>query len=58
MPYVIFQNKSILLKNVKNGEELYKGHFVVWTENWIENKDKFMNFFGVFVIDEKINQDF
>lgn len=58
MPQVILPNRSILLKNVENGEELYKGHFVIWNEILIKPQEKFMNFFIVFVIDEKCKQDF
>ena len=53
VPQIIYENKSILLKNIENGEGLYKGHFVIWTEIYMEPKGTFMRIIGVFVIDEK-----
>ena len=58
MPYLIFPSKSMLLKNIENGEVLYKGHFVIWNESWIEPEGNFRKCIGVFVIDEKCKQDF
>lgn len=52
-PHVILQKRSIRLKNINSNEELYKGHFVMWSENWVTFKHKFIKIYLAFVIDEK-----
>lgn len=56
VPYVILQRRSILLRNINNDEDLYKGHLHIWDEHWIESKGRFSKFYCVFVIDEKCQQ--
>ena len=56
-PFCILQNRSILIKSLESGEELYKGHFVVWDEVGTNLEQKFLKLYVVFIIDEKIKEE-
>ena len=55
-PHVILKERSIQIKDIDNDEELYKGHFVMWHENWVTFKHKFIKIYLAFIIDEKSQQ--
>ena len=53
-PYAVFHKNSSLIRNIQE-EDIFQGHFVLWSEDYIErsHKNLYVCFYMVFVVENK-----